>query len=434
VPEVLAAIALPGCKSSSQRALMLAALAGGESRIEGLSDCQDSADLLAALQALGAKISPPAHAGQPHLLHGQSPQDLLTSDAQRPDVPVGEGASTLRFLLALTAAGRGAVTLRPAPALAARPHGELIEILRGFGAAVETSTDHRGPLMRVRGAGGFGPREVQVGALQSSQTLSALWLAAGDAPMRWRLQPGAGSHGYLTLTAHMLREARGAAALIEQEEGRCWEQAAGFGANARLQVLADPSAVLFFAVAAILLDRPLLLDRAWNPLHADARLLDWMRAEGWISWSKDSRGVTVTPGPSAGRRDLILNLDAAPDGGPVLAVLAAHLPGGGRFSGLDRLRIKESDRVAAMMRLAEGCGASAVLTAGFLTIRPGATSARLGQAAARRSAVIGVAGDHRTAMAAGIASLLHPGLEPDDHACVAKSFPHFWAALAPLHA
>lgn len=432
MPDVLGAIALPGCKSSSQRALLLAALAGGESRIEGLSDCRDSADLLGALQHWGLATSTPAGSGQDLLVRGRPPWELLPATDQLAEVAVGEGASTLRFLLALAAAGRGPVTLRPAPALAARPHGELLDLLRGFGARIETGQDRGGPFLRVHGAGGFGPREVEVTALQSSQTLSALWLAAGDAPMRWRLLAGSGSQAYLDLSAHMLRQARGAAALIETEEGRCWEQAAGYGANARLQVLADPSAALFFVVAAILLDRPLRLDRAWNPRHADARLLDWMRAQDWIDWAEDARGLTLSPGPSAGQRRFELDLDAAPDGGPVLAVLAAHLPAGGRFTGLERLRIKESDRVEAMLRLAQACDATATLAGGGLTIQPGPRTVRLGEVGSPRAAVVATAGDHRTAMAAGVAALLHPGLEPDDPHCVVKSFPNFWTALATV--
>lgn len=434
MPEVLAAVALPGCKSSSQRALMLAAVAAGESRIEGLSTCRDSAELLAALQALGVPTSPPTIAEGSFSLRGKAPAELAARNGGAGGIPVGEGASTLRFLMALTAAGRGTVTLRPAPALAARPHGELADILRSFGAGLDQGADDAGPWLRVRGCGGFGARRVELGALQTSQTLSALWLAAGDAPISWRLLHPGGSLGYLGLTARMLRAARGAAALVEREPGRFWEQSAGYGSGARLRVQADPSAVIFFAVAALLLQRPVLLDRAWNPQHADADLLERLRAEEWIGWSADARGVLLTPGPGAGRRALELDLDAAPDSGPALAVLAAHLPAGGRFTGLDRLRLKESDRVEAMIRLAAACGASAARTAAGLDIRPGAGAARLGAPAPRRSGSVHAAGDHRTAMAAGIAALLHPGLEPDDRGCVAKSFPGFWEALAPLQA
>lgn len=429
---MLAAIALPGCKSSSQRALMLAALAAGESQIEGLSDCQDSLDLLAALQVFGVETRPLGTAPGRLAVRGRAPRELSARAAGETGLPVGEGASTLRFLLALSAASQGTVTLRPAPALAARPHRELVEILRSFGAVIEIGQDASGPFFRVRGNGGFGPRQVELGALKTSQTLSALWLAAGDAPMTWRLREASSSAGYLALTAIMLRQARGAEALIEREAGRCWDQGAGFGKEARLRVLADPSAVIFFAVAALLLQRPVLLASAWNPHHADAALLDRLRADEWIGWSEDARGVTISPGPSAGRRELTLDLDQAPDSGPALAVLAAHLPAGGRFTGLDRLRIKESDRVQAMMRLAAACGATVATESEGLVIRPGSRAAALGQPVAPCAACVATEGDHRTAMATGIASLLHPGLEPDDRDCVAKSFPRFWDALAAL--
>lgn len=430
-----AAIGLPGCKSSSQRALMLAALAGGEGRIQGLSDCRDSMELLAALQALGAEFVPDGLLGTDAgavTVHGLQPSEM--EDEEGSDgIPVGEGASTLRFLLALLAAGRSETVLRPAPALAARPHQELFDILRGFGAEIEAGEDARGPRLRVRGVGGFGARTVELPELRSSQTLSALWLAAGDAPITWQLAQPAGSRGYLDLTAEMLRRVRGDV-LRELEEGVLWTQEPGYGERARLRVLADPSAVVFFAVAAMLLRRGIRLARAWNSRHADAALMRRFRSEDWLTWVPDESGVVLVPGPSVRRRELVVDLDEAPDSGPALAVLAAHLPHGARFTGLARLKSKESDRVTAMQRLAEACGGLVESGENSLSIRPGPSATRLGHPAAPRAQTVVTQGDHRTAMAVGIASLLHPGLAPDDRTCVAKSFPRFWDELARLQA
>lgn len=432
MPTAALALVLPGCKSSSQRALVLAATASGESRIVGLSDCRDSADLRGGLEQLGVAFSASA---EPDTLavRGRPPQEWEPARGAG-DLPAGEGASTLRFLLALLAAGRADVRLRLAPALAARPHQELLELLRGFGATMDLGEDERGPWMRVRGAGGFGARTVEIPSLRSSQTLSALWMAAGDAPITWRLTTPLGSRGYVDLTVEMLRRVRGQASLTADASGQVWNQAAGYGSDARLRVLSDPSAVVFFAVAAMLLRRGVRVARAWNPRHADAALLRRLRQEDWLTWVPEESGITLVPGPSVRQRELVLDLDEAPDCGPALAVLAAHLPSGARFQGLDRLRIKESDRVAAMVRLAEACGATAREEAGWLVIQPGPGRARLGRPAPRRGAQVAAHGDHRTAMAAGIASLLHPGLEPDDPACAAKSFPRFWDELARLRA
>jgi 3-phosphoshikimate 1-carboxyvinyltransferase len=85
-----------------------------------------------------------------------------------------------------------------------------------------------------------------------------------------------------------------------------------------------------------------------------------------------------------------------------------------------------------MMRLAEACGARVEASEEALAIRPGPGAARPGRPAAPAAAVVATHGDHRTAMAAGVAALLHPGLAPDDPACVAKSFPKFWEVLACL--
>lgn len=433
---VPAAIGLPGCKSTSQRALVLAAQTAQESRVQGLSDCRDSLELLAALQHFGVKArweGRPGDANSFLYLRGGAPQQWLPdAEAVAHGVPAGEGASTLRFLAALLAAGRARARLRPSPQSAARPHEELFAALRGLGAEIEAGEDGSGPWLEVRGCGGFGARRVELGELRSSQTLSALWMAAGDAPITWSLAAPPGSRGYLDLTADMLRAVRGTDALTEVEDGRVWEQAPGYGESARFRVMADPSAVVFFAVAAILLRRSVRVSRPWTSRHADAALLRRLRAEDWLTWLPGDAGVDLLPGPSARRRELVVDLDAAPDCGPALAVLAAHLPAGARFGGLARLRIKESDRVAAMTRLAQACGALVETTDHELLVRPGPESTRPGRPRPACATLLETRHDHRTAMAAGIASLLHPGLAPDDPDCVAKSFPHFWEGLECL--
>lgn len=428
-------IGLPGCKSSSQRALVLAALAEGEGRIQGVSGCRDSLELLSALGALGIEHHWEGAPGADDTclrLHGCSPQALPGSSGAA--VPVGEGASTLRFLMAVGGASSRSTRFQLAPSLAARPHTELARLLEHLGAVVSAGSDASGAWLEIRGSGGFGTRRVEIGALRSSQTLSALWMAAGDGAVTWELAEPLGSRGYLELTAEMMRQVRGSRVLQEAAGGRIWEQAPGYGARARFRVMADPSAAVFFAVACILLRRSVLIARPWTPRHADAALLRHLRGEDWLTWIPGERGVELMPGPSARRRPLVLNLDGSPDCGPALAVLAAHLPHGGSFTGLTRLRIKESDRVQAMVRLAAACGATAELGDEVLAIRPGPDTARPGSPAPPRTRIVATEGDHRTAMAAGVASLLNPGLAPDDPACAAKSFPHFWEALACLRA
>lgn len=431
-------IGLPGCKSSSQRALLIAALAEEEGVVAGPSPCRDTAELLHALTALGVTHrweGTPGADDARLFLRGGPPLDLTARGREAPlTIAAGEGASTLRFLMAVAGAGAGRTRFRLAPALAARPHDELRAILAELGAASCVGQDDAGAWLEVRGSGGFGSRDVRLPRLHSSQTLSALWMASGDGAMRWTLDAPIGSSGYLELTADMLRQARGSRAIVETERGCAWQQAPGYGARARFRVMADPSAVIYFAVAGLLLRRSVSVARPWTARHADAALLRRLRAEDWLHWSPGESGVEIAPGPSARRRELVLDLDHAPDSGPALAVLAAHLPHGARFTGLARLRSKESDRVLAMARLAEACGATVEPADEVLTIRPGTGAARLGRPAPPRPRRLAVAGDHRTAMAAGVAALLHPGLEPDDHACVEKSFPNFWEALACLHA
>ena len=116
-----------------------------------------------------------------------------------------------------------------------------------------------------------------------------------------------------------------------------------------------------------------------------------------------------------------MNLDYCPDAGPALAVACAFLPSGGRLTGLHRLKDKESDRLRGMQNLVAAVGGRAVLEGEALVIS-GSTSSSVAES-------LDTAGDHRMAMAGGIAQLRFPNLEIKTPECVTKSFPEFWSTF-----
>jgi len=424
--------AVPGCKSATQRALMLAALAAGESRIAGPGEGADCRELRDALAALGAGVR--LESGNPEGLETwcvdglaglPSPQDVL--------LDCGEGASTLRFLLALAAAADGETRLRAADGLRARPHAQLLEVLRTQGAAIEATADG----WRVRGRG-FRARETAVPVDVSSQPLSGLLMASGAAAQRWTFGGSPVSPGYLALTIAMQRVVRGADS-VEVNPGAI-AVAPGFGRARDLVVPGDASSVLALAVAVIVAGRPLALSRRWSDRHPDAEALFALRQAGLLGCDDgDDGGVVLRPGPrgtpggggepTGGDADpdpaLEFDLADAPDAGPVLGALGLAIAGGVLLHGVARLRAKESDRVAGIRRLAEAAGAHSEERGGALRVH----------AVARRPAGerrYDPAGDHRLAMAGGIAALRDDGLRVEHPDCVAKSFPAFWDRLALL--
>ncbi len=394
-------IRLPGCKSLSARALVLAAVAEGESELRGLSDCADSVGLAAALEALGAGFDR-TEAGVVRVqgMGGPPRAEGLRIDA-------GEAATNFRFLACLLAAGRTDVLLTGSAQLLSRPHQPLYDFLRSRGAAVEPASEG----VRIRSRGLLGGAW-DAPATASSQFLSGLALAsAWSGEVTLGLPADLPSRGYFELTLATIRAFRGAPAAVREPaalrlrpgnpRGRAWT------------VPADASGATFFLVAAATGARPAVFETPWAEQHPEAALnRRWLEDSGLLAPVPGDRFDPAGEPPGC---PLELDLDPAPDAGPALAVLAASLPAGIRFRGLERLRIKESDRLAGMKALAEALGAR-------VEEEPEALMLRAGPSGPPPSpAPFDPRNDHRLAMAAAVA-----GLEVADPACVSKSFPGFW--------
>lgn len=388
-------IEVPGCKSASQRALILAALAAGESHLRGLSSGEDSTYLIDALRRLGWTLE-----AQDGGLKVQGSGGPRTAGVEQ--VELGEGGSTLRFLMPVLAAAPQDLEIRVAEGLRRRPQAALVEVLDRLGATV-TPTE-RGFHLRST------PRDpgqaVEVPVDLSSQFLSGFLMAAGAHPMLWCPKGDLVSRGYLAMTVRMMRKFRGPAVL--EDQGRIWSQAAGFGIGQELQIPADASAIVFFAVAAILQQVRIRITRAWDPHHPDVAVLQFLDKHGLLKVDGQDLVPDKPLSSLVGRSAPAFDLQESPDSGPALAVLAAAMPHGIAFLNPERLQFKESDRIAGMQELDRFCR------------HPQARDFH-------------PRNDHRLAMAAGIATLGYPQatiLQPE---CVAKSFPGFWEQLARLH-
>ncbi len=420
-------IQLPGCKSLSQRALILAAGGAGRCELRGLSECDDSRFLLQALQDLGVQVAMPGPVlrglGGPPQGNGQV-------------VDVGEAGSSLRFLLPWCSAGRGTFVLTGAPRLFERPHDDLIEFLTERGAVIQPVDVAGRPGLRID-ANGLPAGDWRPPVLHSSQYASGIAMAAEwTAPLDLQVPEDLPSRGYFELTLEAMREFaindplqrgdvgnRSSSAANENTTGRCNPN--------HYDVAGDPSGATFFLVATVLLgDRlsnGMLLGPAWSMTHPEAQLLLWFEESGLLK--RDGEHWTLTGNKPQSNS---IHLDPAPDAGPALAVLGAFLPGGLTLHGVERLRIKESDRVAGIQRLLQLLGARGEVIGDALQI----TSSTL--AAANPNAIPAASyhpdGDHRLAMAAGIARLRVPQLQIEQPECVAKSFPSFWEQLSKLEA
>ncbi len=390
---------------------MLAALAKGRSRLRGLNAGRDSQDLCGALQHLGWQVSLVEEADQLvcQVVGSDGPRQV-----EAEAVEVGEGGSTLRFLLPLLAAASNRIELRCAPGLRRRPQQTLVEVLRGWGVPLELR--QQGFYLQSPAPQPHPP--TLVSCQQSSQFWSGLLMASGRFEQDWLEDPKGISCGYWRMTMEWMRRFRGADVL--SREGGVWHQQAGFGHGQEVQIPSDPSAAVFLAVAAFLLQTPFRLQAPWSESHPDAQLLRHLAELGVLQLKPG----WLHPTPCTPASSLSFDLGVYPDSGPALAVLAAHLPHGASFSRWQTLRGKESNRVEGMQRLAELCGARCWIEQGQLWVHRSTSAAR--------EQSFDPKGDHRLAMAAGVASLLCPKIEVLQPECVAKSWPNFWQQFAAL--
>jgi 3-phosphoshikimate 1-carboxyvinyltransferase len=234
----------------------------------------------------------------------------------------------------------------------------------------------------------------------SSQFLSGLALAAkarGDVQLI--LPEERVSSGYFKMTQDMISNF----SELSQRGERCFS------------IPADASGATFFLVALCLHGGELVFEREWSDEHPEASVGRWLVGEGLL----EAEGTMWKSTGKVPERALSLNIDAFPDAGPALAILAASLPSGILFCGLGRLKIKESDRFDGMIRLAQSAGGEVVVKGEdtlHITLLPSST---------KLQEPFDSSGDHRLAMAAGIA-----GLEVQNPSCVSKSFPRFWEEFA----
>lgn len=400
----LASVRVPGSKSATNRALLLAAQAEGLSRLHGGLEAEDTQWFRSALQELGI----PVHASA-------AGWTVEGGNRPRPQGPLWLGASgtTLRFLLPwLALQAEGPAVLRGEPRLFERPLGPLLGAIRDLGARWEAHSDggtlHPVPVPPSR-------VEITLDASLSSQFITGLALAAAGLRQGGRLRwtGPAASRSYLELTDHWLGRFGCTASLGPTE----WEIPGGNLGPRDLSLPGDWSGAAAFLCAAAVTGRSITV----SPLHAedsqgDRQLLEIL-AGGGCSSSWRGPELTLT-GPL--RTGLHADLGDCPDLAPVLAATAASAPGPSRFTGLETLPLKECDRLEASAELAAWLGGRIERPdAASLRIHPGPAPGLRPPFDPRR--------DHRMAFAAAVGALRCGGdlLDPD---CVAKTFPEFWAA------
>lgn len=403
----------PPSKSSSHRALLLAALARGTSRLSRCLDAEDVALTRDALARLGVVIVPDGPGAL--LVHGCGGRlPGLTVDLH-----LGNAGTGLRFLTAVAALGPGRTRLDGVPRLRQRPIGGLARALEPLGARVEWEAEPGFAPLVVNG-GPLPGGSTRLGMGESSQFASALLLVSPCTPrgVEIALEGTAVSRPYLDLTLDWMERFGGPP--IARSAGRL-AIPGGQGYRATdVEIEGDYSTAAFFlAGAAVTGGRVRVSGLPSRSRQADVAFLPFLAAMGCVV-ERDAESVSVA-GPRR-LRGIDAEISDCPDLAPVIAAVALFAEGPTALRGAPHLRLKESDRIgdlAAGLRL---LGARVEERSDGLTLHPGAP----------RPARLDPRGDHRLAMAFAIAGLRIDGVELLDPDCVAKSCPDFFSRIDQL--
>jgi 3-phosphoshikimate 1-carboxyvinyltransferase len=408
-------VRVPGSKSISNRVLLLAGLAEGTSELTGVLESDDTLVMARALRALGAEVS------------GAGAELSVVGTGGRPRVPeatldIHASGTAARFLTAALALVPGECVLDGVPRIRQRPIGELVDALRALGVDVVAQSPGGCPPVRARGGAPFGG-EIEIDASRSSQYVSALLQIGPYAtrPLTLRLRDGVlASRPYVDVTLQVMREF-GAnagwrdAATLEVEPGRPYRGRA-------LHVEPDAStAAYFFAAAAIAGGRVRVQGLPGDSAQADMGMLAILERMG-CEVSRGADGVEVR-GRGGPLEPVEVDMNAMPDAVLALAVTALFARGTSTIHNVAHLRIKESDRLAALGSELQKLGAEVVV---------GADSLRITPPAALHGAEIATHDDHRMAMAFALAGLRVPGVHILEPGCVSKSWPQYFDAFDAL--
>lgn len=390
----------PGSKSITNRALLLAALAKGTSRLTGALKSKDTTLMAAALRQMGVAVEEP-----------DATTFVVTGSGRliAPEAPLmlGNAGTAVRFLTAAVALVDGVVVVDGDEHMRKRPIGPLVTALRSLGIAAEAPTGC--PPVTVKGRGHFGSGRVEIDGGLSSQYVSALLMAApfGEGPIEVALTgKDLDARGYVDLT---LAAMRAFGAKVEQADEMTWRvEPTGYRA-ADFAIEPDASAATYLWAAEVLtggtIDLGVPMEAFTQP---DAKAAEFIR---------------MFP-----RMPAVIDGSQMQDAVPTLALLAAFNETPVRFVGIANLRVKECDRISA-------------LSTELNRIRPGmareegddlVVNADPGLVGQTLPARIETYADHRIAMSFALAGLKVSGIEILDPDCVGKTYPGYWDALRSL--
>lgn len=412
---VVATVAIPGSKSYTNRALVMASLADGTSVLTNASPSSDCDALIAALRNLGISIK----SSDTTTIHVTGSGVRLAPFSGTLDV--GPAGTSMRFLTALCGSIPGAdITLCGSERMHARPIGALVNSLRQAGALIEYLGTPGCPPLKIHSEKRLSGKGLQIDGTTSSQFVSALLLASPlfvDG-LELSICGKQISTSYIDMTLQGMRDFGVSVECTNYQvllvpEGQTYTPRT-------YRVEGDASGASYLWAIAAVSDGTITVENI-NPYSAQGdvhfpRLLERMGCS--VSYTKNS----ITVSGTGSLRSIEADMELMPDTAQTLAVVAAFAEGNTIIKGLQTLRIKETDRILALHTELAKIGISSDPGPDYIVVRGGRP----------KGAQIATYEDHRMAMSFAVCASAIDGITIEAPGVVEKSLPKFWDMLAGL--
>jgi 3-phosphoshikimate 1-carboxyvinyltransferase len=406
-----ATVRVPGSKSVTNRALTIAALAEGRSKILNPLFSDDSFWLMNALVRLGIGVRADGGKGEVYV-SGQGGG----FDASGVDLFVGNAGTVARFLPPVLALGRGPYTVDGAPRMRERPVADLVGAMRQLGASVDYAGEEGRFPLAVQG-GGLRGGSARFSASKSSQFISGLLMAAPYAEAPVTLYPeGRNEWPYVGITAALMRDF---GVEVLEARGRFAVDPAPYSSR-EYEVEPDASGASYFmAAAAATGGRVRIPGLGSSSPQGDLRFAEVLGDMG-CRVEVASHSVEVK-GPER-LRGVEVDMNAFSDTMITLSAIAPFATSPTTIMNVAHTRLQETDRLRAVETELNRLGVKTQTTPSSICIIPGKV----------RPGVVRTYGDHRMAMAFAVTGLVASGIAIGDPGCVSKTFPGYFGALESL--
>ncbi len=404
-------IRIPGSKSLTNRALLIASLAKGKSKLSGLLHSDDTHYMIQICKSLGIRCEID---GETVFIKGCDGDPGPWSE----ELYVGNAGTAARFLTAMLPLGKGDYILNGNERMQQRPIIDLIVALNKLGVGVKDINNTGCPPVQITG-GGLKGGELSIPGDKSSQYVSAIMMAAPYAKRDTviHITGELVSRTYVEMTQRIMIEFGADCAWQDKQTLRITPQKYE-GRSYEIEGDAS-SASYFFGMAAITGGRIKVKGLTKNSSQGDLGLLDILEKMGCqISWNGDEVSVQ---GKDLSAVDVDMNTMS--DVAPTLAVVGLFAKGTTIIRNVGNMRIKECDRISAVVTELRKLGASVEEWEDGLSIKGNCQL---------RGEALATYDDHRMAMAFSLAGLKVPGVTILDPGCVSKTFPSFYDVFLPL--